>query len=51
MDWFADNWPLLLVAFAAVVVITAVLRKLAKLAFIGVALGAIGLVLWPVIAG
>ncbi len=46
---FAANWPVILVALAAFVVLAGVLRKLAKLAFVGVALGAIGLFLWPLV--
>jgi len=51
MDWFANNWPLLLVALALVVIVTAIIRKLAKLAFIGVAVGAVGFVIWPMVSG
>lgn len=47
---FADQWPLLLVALAVFIILTGLLRKVAKLAFLGVALAAIGLVLWPMVA-
>ncbi|MEM7272345.1 MAG: hypothetical protein AAF547_04630 [Actinomycetota bacterium] len=50
MDWFADNWPLVLVALAAFIIVTGLMRRVAKLAFIGVALGALGLVLWPMVS-
>lgn len=46
---FAANWPVILVALAAFIVLAGVLRKLAKLAFIGVAIGALGLFLWPIV--
>ena len=51
MNWFADNWPLLVVALAAVIVLTAVIRRLAKLAFMGVGLAVVGFVIWPMIRG
>lgn len=47
---FADQWPLLLVALAVFIIVTGLLRKVAKLAFIGIAIGAIGLVLWPMVS-
>lgn len=50
MEWFADNWPVLLVVLALLMVFMGVIRKLVKLAFIGVVVGAIGLVIWPMIA-
>ena len=50
MEWFADNWPALLVILAVLLVVMGLLRRLIRLAFFGVALGAIGLVLWPYIA-
>ena len=48
---FAEQWPLILVALAVFIVLTGLLRRVAKLAFVGVALGAIGLVLWPMVSG
>jgi hypothetical protein len=48
---FAEMWPLLLVALAIFIIVAGVLRKIAKLAFLGVAVGAIGLVLWPMVSG
>jgi hypothetical protein len=48
---FADQWPLVLVALAVFIVVAGLVRRLAKLAFIGVALAAVGLVLWPLVAG
>lgn len=51
MEWFVSNWPVLLVVLAVVMVGTAVIRKLAKLAFIGVVIGVIGLVVWPAVTG
>ena len=50
MDWFGDNWPIVLVALALFILATGLLRKVAKLAFIGVALAALGLVLWPMVS-
>ncbi len=50
MDWFADNWPVLLVALAIFIIGAGLMRKVAKLAFIGVAVGALGLVLWPYVS-
>ncbi len=47
MNWFADNWPMLLTALAVFLVAAGLARRVAKLAFIGVALGAFGLVVWP----
>lgn len=47
---FADLWPLLLVALAGFIIITGLLRRVAKLAFVGVAIGAIGLVIWPMVS-
>lgn len=51
MDVFADNWPVILVVLAVVLIFMGLLRKLVKLAFIGVALGAIGLFIWPMVSG
>ena len=51
MEWFTDNWPLILVALAVFIIATGLIRKVAKLAFIGVALGALGLVIWPYVSG
>lgn len=48
---FADQWPLVLVALAVFIVVTGLMRRIAKLAFVGVALAAVGLVLWPLVAG
>lgn len=45
---FADQWPLLLVALAAFIIVTGLLRRVAKLAFMGIAIGVVGLVLWPI---
>lgn len=46
-----DQWPLILVALAVFIIVAGVLRKIAKLAFIGLALAAVGLVLWPMVSG
>jgi hypothetical protein len=47
---FADQWPLLLAALAAFIIVTGILRRLAKLAFFGVAIGAVALVLYPLVS-
>ena len=49
MEWFADNWPVLLVGLAVLMVFMGLIRKLVKLAFIGVAIGVIGLILLPLV--
>lgn len=51
MEFFADNWPVLLVVLALVMVFMGLLRRLVKLAFWGVAIGALGLVIWPLVSG
>ncbi|MEM7323745.1 MAG: hypothetical protein AAF531_11725 [Actinomycetota bacterium] len=50
MDWFGNNWPVLLVGLAVFIVVTGLMRRVAKLAFFGVALGALALVLWPMVS-
>ncbi len=50
MDWFADNWPTLLIGLGIFIVVSGLVRRVAKLAFLGIALGAIGLVLWPMVS-
>lgn len=50
MNWFADNWPLLLVALALFIIATGLMRRVAKLAFLGVVLGAFGLFIWPYVS-
>ncbi len=47
---FAEQWPLLLVALAVFIIVTGLLRRVAKLAFIGVVIGAVGLVIWPMVS-
>ena len=39
-----------LVALAGFIIVAGLLRRLAKLAFLGVAIGALGLVLWPIVS-
>jgi hypothetical protein len=46
----ANQWPLLLVALALFIVTAGVLRRMAKLAFIGIVIGAVGLVVWPMVS-
>ena len=50
MEWFASNWPVVLVALAVVLVTLGLIRRLLKLAFIGVAVGALAIVIWPALA-
>ena len=50
MDWFADNWPMLLIALGVFIVLSGLIRKLAKLAFFGVAIGVLGLIIWPMVS-
>lgn len=47
MEWFSNNWPVLLVGLGIYIIISGITRRLAKLAFLGVVLGAVGLVIWP----
>jgi putative exporter of polyketide antibiotics len=49
-DLFADNWPAVLIALAVLMVVLGLVRKVVKLAFLGAAVGVIGLFLWPLIA-
>jgi hypothetical protein len=49
MEWFASNWPVLLVLLAVAMVGIAIVRKLVKLAFIGVVVGVIGFIIWPAV--
>jgi hypothetical protein len=46
---FADQWPLLLVALALFILVIGLVRRVAKLAFLGVVLGAVGLAIWPMV--
>jgi len=50
MEWFVDNWPVLLVILAVLIVFMGLIQKVIKLALIGVAIGALGLVVWPLVA-
>ncbi|MGH1488368.1 MAG: hypothetical protein ACRBK7_03085 [Acidimicrobiales bacterium] len=50
MDWFGNNWPVLLVALALFIIGAGLMRKIAKMAFLGVAIGALGLFLWPIVS-
>ena len=45
MDWIIDNWPIALAAAGAFVIIFGLLKKLVKLAFIGLVLLVLGFVL------
>ncbi len=50
MDWFANNWPIILVALAVFIIGAGLLRRVAKMAFFGVAVGVLGLFLWPLVS-
>ena len=41
MDWFADNWPLILAGLAAVILLTGIVKQIAKMAFVLVCLAVI----------
>jgi hypothetical protein len=49
-DVFADNWPVILIALAVILVVLGLVRKVVKLAFLGAAIGVIGIFAWPYIA-
>lgn len=51
MDWFANNWPMLLIALGIFVIVSGLMRRLARLAFFGVAIGVLGLIIWPMVNG
>ncbi len=51
MEFFADNWPVILVALGVGLVVLGLLRRLLKLAFFGAVLGVLALVVWPMVAG
>lgn len=50
MEFFADNWPVILVALGALLLVMGLLRRLVKLAFMGAVLGVLALVIWPMVA-
>ena len=50
METFASNWPVILVVLGLVLVGMWLIRRLVKLAFIGVAIGAVALFVWPILA-
>ncbi|MEZ5407338.1 MAG: hypothetical protein R2761_04885 [Acidimicrobiales bacterium] len=50
MEWFSENWPVLLVLLGLLLVFMGLLRKLVKLAFLGVVVGVVALVLWPMVS-
>lgn len=51
MEWFSDNWPMALVALGAFIIVSGIVRRLAKLAFLGIAVGVLGLIVWPMVSG
>jgi len=50
MEWFSENWPVLLVMLGLLLVFMGLVRKLVKLAFFGVVIGVVALVVWPMIS-
>jgi len=50
MDWFANNWPMLLIGIGVFIILSGVIRKVAKLAFFGIAVGVLGLIIWPMVS-
>lgn len=46
-EWIGANWPVLMIGLAVFIITAGILQKIAKLAFVGVALAVIGLILWP----
>ncbi len=50
MEWFSANWPVLLVVLGLLLVFMGLLRRLVKLAFFGVVIGVVALVLWPMVS-
>lgn len=50
MEWFANNWPMLLIGLGVFIVLSGVIRKVAKLAFFGIAVGVLGLIIWPMVS-
>ncbi len=51
MEWFSENWPVLMVVLGLLLVFMGLLRKLVKLAFFGVVIGVVALVIWPMVSG
>lgn len=50
MDWFAANWPTVLIGLGIFIVLSGLVRRVAKLAFLGVAVGVFGLIIWPMVS-
>lgn len=50
MEWFVDNWPTLLIVLGVFIVLSGLVRRVAKLAFLGIALGVVGLIIWPMVS-
>ena len=51
MEWFESNWPVILLVLALFIITAGLMRKVAKLAFLGAAIGVFALVLWPMVSG
>lgn len=49
MEFFADNWPMILVVLGVLLIVTGILRRLIKLAFMGALIGVVALVIWPMV--
>jgi hypothetical protein len=50
MDWFATSWPVLLAILGLLMVFLGLVRRLVKLAFLGVIVGVVALVFWPLVS-
>lgn len=50
MELFANNWPALIVVLGIALLTLGLIRKLVKLAFFGVVVGVISLIIWPMIS-
>lgn len=50
MEWFSENWPVLMVVLGLLLVFMGLLRRLVKLAFFGVVIGVVALVIWPMVS-
>ncbi|MEM8922963.1 MAG: hypothetical protein AAGD35_05630 [Actinomycetota bacterium] len=50
METFANNWPVILVALAVVLIVLGLLQRVVKLAFFGAIVGVLALFLWPIVA-
>jgi len=47
-EWISANWPVLMIGLAVFIITAGILQKIAKLAFVGVGLAVIGVILLPI---